>query len=55
LFQQCLFSDQSKALIHAFFGERVVAKIPGIGKEVQIIPIKRAAVIGAGLWAAASP
>jgi 3-hydroxyacyl-CoA dehydrogenase len=48
LFQVCLFSDQSKALIHAFFGERVVSKIPGIGKEVQLIPIKKAAVVGAG-------
>ena len=28
LFHECLFSDQSKAMIHAFFGEREVAKIP---------------------------
>src|SRR5579864_9385786 len=27
LFGECLFSDQSKALIHAFFGEREVAKV----------------------------
>jgi 3-hydroxyacyl-CoA dehydrogenase len=40
--------DQSKSLIHAFFGERAVSKIPGIGKDVQLIPIKRAAVVGAG-------
>ena len=33
LFDKCLFSDQSKALIHAFFGEREVAKIPDIPKE----------------------
>src|SRR5262249_30770924 len=31
LFNECLFSDQSKALIHVFFGERAVAKVPGIG------------------------
>ena len=48
LFQQCLFSDQSKAMIHAFFGEREVAKIPGLPKEVQLYPIRRAAVLGAG-------
>ena len=30
LFTECLFSDQSKALIHVFFGEREVAKIPDI-------------------------
>src|SRR5271154_3313957 len=33
LFVKCLFSDQSKALIHVFFGEREVAKIPDIPKE----------------------
>jgi 3-hydroxyacyl-CoA dehydrogenase len=48
LFNECLHSDQSKALIHVFFGERIVAKIPGIGKDTPIIPIKRAAVVGAG-------
>ena len=28
LFLECMFSEQSKALIHVFFGEREVAKIP---------------------------
>jgi 3-hydroxyacyl-CoA dehydrogenase len=48
IFQECLFSDQSKALIHVFFGEREVAKIPGIGKETKQYEIRSAAVIGAG-------
>ena len=48
LFTQCLFSDQSKAMIHVFFGEREVAKIPDIPKETQIIPVNTAAVVGAG-------
>jgi 3-hydroxyacyl-CoA dehydrogenase len=48
LFTLCLRSPQSKALIHAFFGERTVAKIPGIGKETRTYDIRRAAVIGAG-------
>jgi 3-hydroxyacyl-CoA dehydrogenase len=48
LFQKCLFSDQSKAMIHVFFGEREVQKIPGIGKDTQQIEIKKAAIIGAG-------
>ena len=48
IFQQCLFSDQSKALIHVFFGEREVAKIPGISKDTPQIPVSRAAVVGAG-------
>src|SRR5262249_52099888 len=48
LFQECLFSDQSKALIHVFFGEREVAKVPGLAKDVAKIPVRRAAVVGAG-------
>jgi len=48
LFLECLFSDQSKALIHVFFGEREVSKIPGIGKDVAQIPVNKAAVVGAG-------
>jgi 3-hydroxyacyl-CoA dehydrogenase len=48
LFTECLFSDQSKALIHVFFGEREVAKIPDIPKETPLIPVNTAAVVGAG-------
>ncbi|HWY74950.1 MAG TPA: enoyl-CoA hydratase-related protein, partial [Verrucomicrobiae bacterium] len=48
LFLDCLFSDQSKALIHVFFGEREVAKIPDIPKETPVIPVNTAAVVGAG-------
>jgi 3-hydroxyacyl-CoA dehydrogenase len=48
LFTECLFSDQSKALIHVFFGEREVAKIPDIPKDTPVIPVNSVAVIGAG-------
>ena len=48
LFAECLFSDQSKSLIHVFFGEREVAKIPDIPKETPLLPVKSAAVVGAG-------
>lgn len=48
LFQECLFSEQSRALIHVFFGERAVAKIPDLPKDTPVIPIKKAAVVGAG-------
>jgi 3-hydroxyacyl-CoA dehydrogenase len=48
LFQDCLFSDQSKALIHVFFGEREVAKVPDVPKDTPLLPIHKAAVIGAG-------
>jgi 3-hydroxyacyl-CoA dehydrogenase len=48
LFNECLFSPQSKALIHVFFGEREVAKIPDIPKDTPLIPIKTVGVVGAG-------
>ena len=48
LFTECLFSDQSKAMIHVFFGEREVAKIPDIPKETPIFPVNSVGVIGAG-------
>src|SRR5436305_5396287 len=48
LFTKCLFSDQSKALIHVFFGEREVAKIPGVPKDTPILPVNRAGIVGAG-------
>jgi 3-hydroxyacyl-CoA dehydrogenase len=52
IFRECLFSDQSKALIHVFFGEREVARVPGLPKEMPTRPIKRAAVVGAGTMGA---
>ena len=48
LFTECLFSDQSKALIHVFFGEREVARIPDVPKETPILPVKTVGIIGAG-------
>ena len=48
LFMDCLFSDQSKALIHVFFGEREVGKIPNIPKDTITVPVTKAAVVGAG-------
>src|SRR5271168_3298186 len=48
LFIDCLFSDQSKSLIHVFFSEREVSKIPDIPKDTKLIPVNSAAVIGAG-------
>jgi 3-hydroxyacyl-CoA dehydrogenase len=48
LFRECLYSEQSKALVHAFFAEREVSKIPDLPRNTQTIPIKKAAVVGAG-------
>src|SRR2546421_732101 len=43
LFMDCLFSQQSKSLIHVFFSEREVNKIPDIPKETPIIHVRSAA------------
>jgi 3-hydroxyacyl-CoA dehydrogenase len=48
LFNECLRSPQSKALIHAFFAERAVTKIPGISASTPTYEIRRAAIVGAG-------
>ena len=48
LFIECLFSQQSKSLIHVFFSEREAAKIPDIPKQTNLIPVRSAAVVGAG-------
>ncbi len=52
LFNDCLYSNESKALIHAFFGERTVSKIPGISKDLKPLPIRKAAIVGAGTMGA---
>ena len=48
LFAECLRSPQSKALIHAFFAERAVTKIPGLSSATPTYEIRRAAIVGAG-------
>ncbi len=48
LFKQCLAATEAKALIHAFFGDRAVAKIPDVPKDTKTYPVKSVAIIGAG-------
>ena len=48
LFSECLFSDQSKALIHVFFAEREAGKVPDVPKETPVIPVKCVGIVGAG-------
>jgi 3-hydroxyacyl-CoA dehydrogenase len=31
-----------------FFGERTVSKVPGVGKDTPLLPVRQAAVVGAG-------
>jgi 3-hydroxyacyl-CoA dehydrogenase len=48
IFFDCVKSEQCKALIHAFFAERGVAKVPGLPKDAPVPPINTVAIIGAG-------
>jgi 3-hydroxyacyl-CoA dehydrogenase len=52
IFDQCLFSSEARALIHAFFAERAVSKIPGLRTAEPIAVVKQAAIIGAGTMGA---
>ena len=48
LFERCRVSNESKSLIHAFFGERTVGKIRDIPPSTQPRAIERVAIVGAG-------
>jgi 3-hydroxyacyl-CoA dehydrogenase len=48
IFTECVRSEQAKALIHAFFAERGVSRIPDVPKETPVRTIARVAIIGAG-------
>ena len=52
LFIQCKNSAQSSGLVHAFFAERGVAKIPGIDKSTTTRQIHSVSVLGAGTMGA---
>ena len=45
---ECLRTDQCKALIHAFFAERAVAKVPDIPKDARAAAVASVAIVGAG-------
>ncbi len=47
-FDDLLLMDESKALRHAFFGERVVSKVPGLD-ESKAIAVGSVGIIGSGL------
>jgi 3-hydroxyacyl-CoA dehydrogenase len=48
LFQDLLNSSESKAQRYFFFAEREAAKIPDVPADTPTLPIRKAAVIGAG-------
>lgn len=45
---ESLATPQAQALIHIFFAERGVAKIPGLPKDTEPYPIQKVGIIGAG-------
>ena len=47
-FAKCLNHPQRESLIHIFFSEREVAKIPDVPKDTATLDIASAAVIGCG-------
>ncbi len=46
--REAMVSDESLSLVHAFFAERQVTKIPDIPADIALRPVNKAAVIGAG-------
>lgn len=48
LFIELVQTTESKALRHAFFGERAASKIPDVPADTPVRALKSAAVIGAG-------
>ena len=48
LFAELENSEEARALRYAFFAEREVGKIPGLGKDVPVRAVREVAVIGAG-------
>ncbi len=48
MFDRLVVSDQSKAMRHAFFADRQVAKIPDVPKETPTRPVEKVGVVGCG-------
>lgn len=48
LFIECMESPQRDGLVHAFFAERQVSKVPGLPKDTPVREVASVGVIGAG-------
>jgi 3-hydroxyacyl-CoA dehydrogenase len=48
IFFECAASEQCKALIHAFFAERGVSRVPGVSKDTPAAPVSTVGIVGAG-------
>jgi 3-hydroxyacyl-CoA dehydrogenase len=47
-FNECRESPQRKALVHVFFAEREARKVPDLPADTRPLPIRSAAIVGAG-------
>lgn len=47
-FLEVVATEPAKALIHAFFAERAVSKIPDLPRDVAAAKVERVAIVGAG-------
>jgi 3-hydroxyacyl-CoA dehydrogenase len=52
IFFECVRGEQAKALIHLFFAERAVSKVPGVPKDAAAPPVQSVGIIGAGTMGA---
>lgn len=48
MFVNLMFTPESKALRHAFFGERAASKIPDVPEDTPVREVKKVGVVGAG-------
>jgi 3-hydroxyacyl-CoA dehydrogenase len=48
LIEEAIVSVESAAMRHVFFAERKAAKIPDVASDTPTLPVRRAAVLGAG-------
>jgi 3-hydroxyacyl-CoA dehydrogenase len=46
--RRVLAGDQARAMIHIFFAERAVGRVPGIPKDTATYPIANIGIVGAG-------
>ncbi|MEM8826752.1 MAG: enoyl-CoA hydratase-related protein, partial [Pseudomonadota bacterium] len=47
-FTKLMQGDQSKAQRHLFFAERQAAKIDGVPKDIDLLPVQKVGIVGAG-------
>ena len=45
---ECMRSEQAKSLIHAFFAERGVSRVPGVTKDISVAAVSSLGIVGAG-------